>query len=117
LNEKDSAMKITLAAAALVTTCLASPALGGDSWQDNHPRRAEVNQRLANQNARIKDGVKDGQLTHAQASQLHAEDHAIRTEERGMAAEHGGHLTKGEQRQLNRQENRVSRQIYAEKHP
>jgi hypothetical protein len=32
-----------------------------------------------------------------------------------MAA-HNGHLTKGEQRQLNREQNRTSRQIYKDKH-
>ena len=34
-----------------------------------------------------------------------------------MAAKDGGHITKADQRKLNRQENRVSKQIYDEKHP
>lgn len=91
-------------------------AFAKDAWKDNHPRRAEVNARLNNQNRRIRDGVKDGQLTKGQAKQLHAEDHAIRREERAMAAEHGGHITKGEKQELNAQENQVSKQIYNEKH-
>jgi len=33
-----------------------------------------------------------------------------------MAAQNGGHITKAEQRQLNREENQVSKQIYEEKH-
>jgi hypothetical protein len=33
-----------------------------------------------------------------------------------MASQHGGHITKQEQRTLNQQENKVSRQIYDEKH-
>ena len=101
---------------AVVATLAASASSYADTWAQNHPRRAQVNSRLANQGARINNGVKNGTLTKGQAAQLHREDHAIRTQERADAAAHGGHITKGEQRQLNREENGVSRQIYAEKH-
>jgi hypothetical protein len=60
--------------------------------------------------------VKSGKLTPHQAKQLHREDHAIRGQERADAAAHGGHITKPEQRQLDREENRSSRRIYNEKH-
>ena len=86
------------------------------AWQKNHPRRAEVNKRLGNQNSRINQGVKNGTLTKSQATQLHKEDRQIRQEERDMASQNGGHITKQEQRTLNQQENKVSRQIYDEKH-
>ena len=86
-------------------------------WQKDHPRRVEVNGRLANQNQRIQQGEKSGQLTPGQARQLHKEDKNIRKEERHMAAKDGGHITKRDQAKLNRQENRVSKQIHAEKHP
>jgi hypothetical protein len=86
------------------------------TWAQNHPRRAEVNQRLGNQNARIREGVQSGRLSAGQAAQLHAEDHAIRQEERAMAATNGGHITRTEKRALNQQENQVSSQIYDEKH-
>ncbi|MBV8495253.1 MAG: hypothetical protein JO361_00580, partial [Gammaproteobacteria bacterium] len=46
-----------------------------------------------------------------QAQKLHAEDHAIRQEERTMASTNGGHITKAEQKSLNQQENQVSKQI------
>ena len=104
--------KIALTAVMLLST--ASYADG--RWAENHPRRAEVNQRLANQNARINAGVRDGSLTPHEAHKLRREDRTIRAEERAMAAEHNGHITKGEQRMLNRQENRTSRQIYRERH-
>jgi len=55
--------------------------------------------------------VKEGKLTPAQAHKLHKEDRQIRHEERAMASQNGGHITKQEQRVLNRQENAVSRQI------
>jgi hypothetical protein len=86
-------------------------------WQKDHPRRAEVNGRLANQDKRIQQGEKSGKLTPGQAKQLHQEDKAIRKEERRMAAKDGGHITKKDQAKLNRQENKVSKQIHAEKHP
>jgi len=94
-----------------------SPVYAGETaWQKSHPRRAEVNKRLSNQNKRINQGVKNGTLTKGQAAQLHKEDHQIRQEERDMASQDGGHITKQEQRTLNAQENQVSRQIYDEKH-
>ena len=86
-------------------------------WQKDHPRRAEVNGRLANQDKRIRQGVKSGKLTPSQAKQLHQEDKSIRKEERHMAAKDGGHITKKDQAKLNRQENKVSKQIHTEKHP
>ena len=86
------------------------------TWQKNHPRRTEVNKRLSNQNHRINQGVKNGTLTKTQAAQLHKDDRQIRQEERDMASQNGGHITKQEQRTLNAQENKVSGQIYDEKH-
>jgi hypothetical protein len=86
------------------------------AWQKNHPRRAEVNKRLANQNSRINQGLKNGTLTKSEAARLHKKDRQIRQEERDMASQNGGHITKQEQRTLNAQENKVSGQIYDEKH-
>jgi|SRR6185369_545583 len=80
-------------------------------WNKDHPRRAQVNKRLANQNKRIHEEVKEGELTKAQAAKLHKEDRQIRKEERIMASQNGGHITKQEQRTLNQQENAVSKQI------
>jgi len=86
------------------------------TWNQAHPRRAEVNHRLATQNARIHEGVKNGSITPQEAAQLHSEDHAIRAQERTDAAEHDGHITKAEQHQLNQEENQVSRDIYNAAH-
>lgn len=80
-------------------------------WAKEHPRRAEVNQRLKNQNKRINKEVKEGEITKAQARKLHKQDRAIRQEERDMAKQNGGHITRQEQKVLNRQENAVSREI------
>jgi hypothetical protein len=81
------------------------------AWQYQHPRRTEVNDRLANQNARIDRDVARGTMSRAEGAYLHREDRGIRQEERNMAAMDGGHITRSEQRALNQQENSVSRQI------
>jgi hypothetical protein len=80
-------------------------------WQKDHPRRMEVHGRLQNQNARIHQEVKEGEITKGQAAKLHQEDRQIHQEERLMARQDGGHITKAEKHVLNQQENAVSRQI------
>lgn len=99
-------------AAVLAGAGIATSAMADETqWQKDHPRRTEVNDRLKNQNRRINNEVKDGQISKAQAHQLHKEDHSIRKEERAMASTNGGHVTKAEQKALNQQENQVSKQI------
>jgi hypothetical protein len=109
---------MTKLSALLFTGILAAsvPSFADGRWAATHPRRDQVNDRLANQNRRTQAGVADGQLSRRQATQIHREDRAIRSEERADASMHDGHITKGEQRQINRQENHVSRQIYRERH-
>jgi hypothetical protein len=104
-----TATAVTLAT--LLTASMATSALAETTWQQDHPRRTQVNSRLASQNARIHKQVKDGDLSKSQAAALHKDDHQIRTEERDMASQNGSHITKQEQRTLNQQENGVSRQI------
>ena len=99
-----------LVTGAFVTLSLNSIAADAD-WKKDHPRRAEVNSRLANQNQRINKDVKEGEMSKAKAARLKKEDRQIRKEERAMASQNGGHITKQEQKTLNRQENAVSRQI------
>jgi hypothetical protein len=100
---------------ASATLFAAAPSFADTAWERSHPRRDQVNDRLEHQNDRIRDGRADGSLTPREARRLHREDHAIRAEERGMAAEHGGHITRRDQRILDRQENRVSRRIRRER--
>jgi hypothetical protein len=90
---------IAIALAALGTSMSAASA--ETLWQANHPR----------QNYRINRGVADGRISPYEARQLHAEDRAIRHEERFIAGFNGGHITRAEQRALNQQENAVSGQI------
>ena len=103
----------------LILTCIAAvgllavnaTALAQTRFGTTHPRRAEVNSRLRNQNRRITNQVKDGDMSHAKAERLRANDRATRSEERSMASQNGGHITKSEKRVLNQQENKNSRKI------
>lgn len=97
--------------AAIGLGALTSNAFAETQWQKDHPRRTEVNHRLSNQNRRIHNDVKDGTLSKGQAAKLHHEDHQVRQEERDMASQDGGHITKTDQRALNQQENGISNQI------
>ncbi len=100
-----------IALALSLTGIGAASSAHADTWRATHPRRAEVNTRLANQDRRIHNERREGELTSAQAHQLHAEDHSIRVTERADASAHNGHITTAEQAQLNQQENQVSHQI------
>lgn len=106
-----------LGLAVLAGGCGFAAQAGAQSFSQTHPRRAEVNGRLANQNARITQGVRDGQLTHGEAKAMRADDRAIRAEERADVSINGGHITRAEKQQLNRQENANSRTIHAGRHP
>jgi len=122
----EDAMKLTRILTIATTTILLSVSIGvfadegqpahknqqaHKNWNQSHPRRHEVNSRLNNQDRRINKEVKEGDISKGQAANLHHEDHQIRQEERSMASQNGGHITKQEQKTLNQQENGVSNQI------
>jgi hypothetical protein len=89
----------------------------GGHFATVHPRRNEVNTRVDNQRARINEGVRSGELTQGQAAQLRANDRAIKIQEHAEVRANGGYLTKGEQHQLNQEENANSALIRDTKHP
>lgn len=100
---------------ASLTLCGVASASAG-TWQAHHPRRVEVNHRLAHQNFRIAHNLRTGKISVQQAADLHREDHMVRMNERRDASLHGSHLTLAEQARLNHQENRISGQIYRDAH-
>ena len=100
-----------IAAVAALALSFAGSASAQTHWDATHPRRAEVNHRLANQDHRIHQEVREGDMSHGEAARLHRDDRQIRQEERDMASQDRGHITKREDYALNQQENHVSRQI------
>jgi hypothetical protein len=101
--------KLTITTALL--SIIFSASYGQDQWQKDHPRRTQVNQRLKNQDKRINKEQKSGEISKGEAAKLHKNDHKMRHEERDMASQNHGHITKQEKKTLNRQENKNSRKI------
>jgi hypothetical protein len=89
---------------------------GPGAVDPGHPRVNQVNHRQTRQQARIAHGVKSGSLNPREAANLERREAGIQRQEQRDMAKHNGHLTKAEQRQLNRRENSVSRAIYRKKH-
>jgi hypothetical protein len=75
-----------------------------------------VAQRKENQQDRIANGVKSGQLTAGETANLETKEAAINGETKADRAANGGKLTGAEKTQINQQQNQVSKQIYADKH-
>ena len=65
---------------------------------------------------RIGQGVESGQLTPGETAHLERQEQRIDNQVKAERAANGGHLTAAERRQVNREQNRESRRIYAAKH-
>jgi hypothetical protein len=76
----------------------------------------EVNAREQNQQNRIANGVKSGELTPKETQKLEKQQQHIDNQEKKDMAKHNGHLTKAEQAKLNKEQNKASKNIYAKKH-
>jgi hypothetical protein len=75
-----------------------------------------INQRKENQQDRIAQGIKSGQLTSGESSRLEHQEAGINQEERGMRAQDNGHLTKQDRKTIKQQQNQESKRIYRDKH-
>ncbi len=75
-----------------------------------------INQRKENQQDRIAQGVKSGQLTAGETANLEKRESSINKEEHNMRRQDDGHLTAGDKAALTRRQNRVSNSIYKDKH-
>jgi hypothetical protein len=87
-----------------------------NSATQNPDPKSEVGKRAENQQDRIAQGVKSGQLNAGEAAHLEGNEARINNEVRNDRAANGGKLTNSEKAQINRQQNRQSRQIYQAKH-
>ena len=81
-----------------------------------HPRVNQVNGREENQQERIGNGIKSGNLNSKQASNLEKRETSVQNREKADMAKNNGHLTKAEKKGINRQQNRISKSIYKDKH-
>src|SRR5882724_6520458 len=74
----------------------------------------KINQRERNQQRRINQGIKSGELNRPEARRLEAQEGRIKADEKIDKAD--GKVTPAERRQLDRELNRTSRHIYNQKH-
>jgi hypothetical protein len=75
-----------------------------------------IQDRKVDQQDRIAQGVKSGQLTAGETSHLEGQEAGINKEERGMKAQDNGKLTSQDRKTINRQQNAESRRIRRDKH-
>jgi hypothetical protein len=79
-------------------------------------QRPTIGQRAENQQDRIAQGVKAGTLTAGQTARIETKEAAVNHEVRAERTLNGGKLTPAERKQVNQQQNKLSRQIYKDKH-
>ena len=77
--------------------------------------RAGINARERRQAARIREGRQDDQITRRELNRLRADEAGIRAEER-VYRRSGDGLNRRERRDLQRDLNRTSREIYRARH-
>jgi len=103
LNFKTFAVGATIAVATL-----------GAFAQASTPQTPRIDQREANQEKRIQQGVGSGQLTPKETYRLEKEQAAINKAE--AKAKSDGTVTKHERKRLTKMQNKASKDIYRQKH-
>ena len=106
------AMRFVLGTAIL--TAMVMPAAFAQSTSTTTP--PTVQQRKTDQQDRVANGVQDGQLTAGETKNIENKEAGINAEEKTMRADDNGHLTTADRTKLNNQQNRLSNNIYNDKH-
>jgi hypothetical protein len=91
-------------------------------YQDKHNANVahygnnEVGQRRENQQDRIANGLRNGSMNAGQTARVENREQGINEQVHADRQANGGKLTGQEHRQINREQNGASRQIYRDKH-
>jgi hypothetical protein len=104
LNRKTALIGATLTIACIGAFAQAAPA----------PATPRVDQREANQEKRIQQGVASGQLNARETHRLDKQQARVEVAEANTKAD--GKVTKGERKHLHRMQNRSSKNIYKQMH-
>ena len=105
-------MKLKLAVLALGV--LALPALAQTTPPRNPTATPGIDKRQADQERRIQQGVKSGQLTDKEAARLEKQQAKIEADK--QAAKADGKVTPQERKKLQREQNQANRAIARDKH-
>ena len=103
-------LHIAAAASVLLVGAYAGSAVA-QSYDATHPRPAEVNGRLNDQQDRVDNKLAKDKMSTHEAEKIQHQDKGISNEEHAMERHDDGHLTNKDDRILNRQENHVSNEI------
>lgn len=107
-------MNFRNAIAAVIVSAFALPVLAQTAAPANPAATPGIDQRQANQQRRIDQGVKSGELTQKEAARLErGQDKVQKMEDK---AKSDGTVTAKERKRLQHAENVQSRKIYREKH-
>src|SRR5713101_3562145 len=79
-------------------------------------KKSTIEQRKENQQDRIANGVRSGQLTAGETAKLENKQQGVNRTVAGMRQANGGKLTAADKTAVNKQQNKASKQIYAKKH-
>jgi hypothetical protein len=78
--------------------------------------KGEVGERQKNQQERIAQGIRSGQLTANETAHLENREQGINEQVHADRAGNGGKLTGAEKKQINGEQNKASQKIYRDKH-
>jgi hypothetical protein len=82
----------------------------------NTDPKSKIGQRAENQQDRIGQGIRSGQLTAGESANLEKQESAVNKETAAERQLNGGKLTQQEKAQVNRQQNHISKEINQDKH-
>jgi hypothetical protein len=118
---RSTGMKFTTVALALTLTLSVAPSAliaQTTATPTATPTQNPMNidQRKENQQDRIAQGIKSGQLTPGETARIEHQEAGLNKEEHGMRAQDNGKLTAQDRKTLHQQQNQESRRIYRAKH-
>jgi hypothetical protein len=126
LNREESNMRAAdnghLSAADRATLTRQQNRLSDRIYDDKHDARTahygnnEIGERRENQQDRIAQGIRSGELTPGETARLERQQQSINHEDASMRAASSGKLTGADKAALNRRQNNASANIYAKKH-
>lgn len=86
------------------------------AYVPGHPRVNQVNRRQVKQQTRINRGVQQGTINPNEARRLERGQERVQRHKQYLMNQNGGHLTKPQQRHVNRMQNRQSKRIHNARH-
>ena len=100
--------KTTFLVSTLIAGCLSVSIVSAQT------KTPVINERQKNQERRIEQGEKSGQLTNKEATKLQNDENQIQQQK--QAEKTAGTVTPVERKQLRKEENQTSKEIYNKKH-